>query len=430
MASSVRSAAVFLLACQMALCGWASAGTLIINEVEYDNVGTDAAEFVELRNMGCSTLSLTGWTVDLVRNTNVAYQTVSLTGSVVSGGYYIICATGSTVPNCNIKVTPVSGCGVSSGPCINLIYNTAGGGVRLKDPSGATIDSVSLGAVTSGLTEGSASAPGDSNTSPGSVSRCPNGQDTNQNGNDYAFRGTVTAGTANSCTQSSITPSCSGTTPPPTTPAPTTTNPGFDFFYMVNQWPGGWPQAFCAESSWPRGAFWTLHGMWPNYNSGGYPSNCNSEAFSQTQISSIITDMDRYWPSFKCNSDNATPSGDATFWDHEWSKHGTCAETVLTSQLAYFSGVINLRKNVIGDMATILSGAGITPGGSYTITSIKNAVAAAIGHVPYVNCNSGTSVMAEIWVCVSNTASLNLIDCPVFPAASCSGTTVSYKSFS
>jgi hypothetical protein len=78
-------------------------------------VGTDAAEFVELRNMGCSTLSLAGWTVDLVRNTNVAYQTVSLTGSIVSGGYYVICATGSTVPNCNIKVTPMSGCGVSSG---------------------------------------------------------------------------------------------------------------------------------------------------------------------------------------------------------------------------------------------------------------------------------------------------------------------------
>lgn len=141
----------------------------------------------------------------------------------------------------------------------------------------------------------------------GSVSRCPDGADTNVNGNDYAFRSTVTAGSPNSCTTAAASTGC-GTTPAPGTPAPGTPAPGtpapgtpapgtpapatpgptvaagFDFFYMVNQWPGGWNLAFCAESSWPRGAYWTLHGMWPNYNTGGYPSSCNSEVFQQSQV--------------------------------------------------------------------------------------------------------------------------------------------------
>ena len=64
---------------------------------------------------------LSGYTLELVRNTNAVYQTVSLSGSVVSGGYFVICATGSTVANCNLKVTPVSGCGVSSGELGSLI---------------------------------------------------------------------------------------------------------------------------------------------------------------------------------------------------------------------------------------------------------------------------------------------------------------------
>ncbi|GAQ91970.1 Ribonuclease T2 [Klebsormidium nitens] len=409
----------------LGLCALVAAGGLIINEVDYDNVGNDAAEFVELRNMGCTTLSLTGYKLELVRNTNVVYQTITLSGSVASGAYFVICATSSTIAGCNLKVTPAAGCGVSSGPCINLLFNTAGTGVRLKNSGGTTLDQMSYGAVTSGLTEGSSAAPADSNSAQGSVSRCPDGGDTNSNGNDFAFRSTVTAGSPNSCTQAAATVTgCSGATP-----APTSAAAGFDFFFMVNQWPGGWNQAFCAEPSWPRGPFWTLHGMWPNYNTGGYPSNCGNEAFQQSQISSIVTDMDRYWPSFKCASDNVTPNGDATFWGYEWGKHGTCSQTVLPSQLSYFSGIINLRKNVIGDMATILSAAGINPGGTYTITSIRNAVSAAIGYLPYVNCNPGTNVMTEIWVCVSNTASLNLIVCPVIPAASCSSTSVQYKTF-
>ena len=64
----------------------------------------------------------------------------------------------------------------------------------------------------------------------------------------------------------------------------------------------------------------TLHGLWPQYSSGGYPSYCTTEPFDPSVPDKVgWTDMTTYWP----NAQYATtdPKYD-DFWEHEWTKHG------------------------------------------------------------------------------------------------------------
>lgn len=64
----------------------------------------------------------------------------------------------------------------------------------------------------------------------------------------------------------------------------------------------------------------TLHGLWPQYSTGGYPSYCTTEAFDSSIPDKVgWNDMVTYWP----NAQYATtdPNYD-DFWEYEWTKHG------------------------------------------------------------------------------------------------------------
>jgi hypothetical protein len=55
--------------------------TLVVNEIDYDQPGTDAAEFLELKNVSSSSIDLTGYSVELVNGNAggaVVYQTINL----------------------------------------------------------------------------------------------------------------------------------------------------------------------------------------------------------------------------------------------------------------------------------------------------------------------------------------------------------------
>jgi predicted extracellular nuclease len=165
---------------------------LVINEIDYDQPDTDTAEFVEIFNAGTSAVDLAGWALVLVNgvnNGNSPYQTFDLAGSSIApGDYFVVCANSATVANCDLDVSPDT----------NLVENGAPDAVALFF-DGALMDAVSYeGDTAAPYTEGSGVVLADSGAD-GSISRCPNGVDTNQNNVDLAFVTVFTPGAENAC---------------------------------------------------------------------------------------------------------------------------------------------------------------------------------------------------------------------------------------
>ena len=155
----------------------------MINEVDYDQVGADTGGFVEVANTTSSSIALDGLALVLVNGGDgQEYARVALTGSLAAGAYLAL----------DIEA-----------------QNGAPDGVALIDTaSKALLDALSYEgeitvAVIDGqnysLVEGSAldASVVDSNTVAGSLSRIPNGTDTNDAATDWAFTTTLTKGAAN-----------------------------------------------------------------------------------------------------------------------------------------------------------------------------------------------------------------------------------------
>lgn len=179
--------------------------TLVINEVDYDQIGADIDEFVEILNVGPVTVDLTGISLVLVNGaTGLPYLTVSLgSAGVVNAGGTVVVAT-TTV------VTPVGVPRVSFASASSNIQNGAPDGVALVDTVASTLlDALSYeGSITSaaipglgtvGLVEGTPLpiSTADSDTVAGSLCRLPNGSDTNDAATDWTFCGTPSPGATN-----------------------------------------------------------------------------------------------------------------------------------------------------------------------------------------------------------------------------------------
>ncbi|KAJ7953815.1 Ribonuclease [Quillaja saponaria] len=201
----------------------------------------------------------------------------------------------------------------------------------------------------------------------------------------------------------------------------------FDFFYFVQQWPGSYcdtKQSCCYPTTGKPAADFGIHGLWPNYQDGSYPSNCDPDSpFKQSEISDLRSSMQRNWPTLAC------PSGSGIqFWTHEWEKHGTCSESVL-DQHGYFETALNLKNKA--NILQALTRAGIQPDGkSYSLSSIKDSIKVAIGYTPWIECNvdgSGNSQLYQVYLCVDTSGS-GLIECPVFPRGKC-GSSIEFPVF-
>jgi hypothetical protein len=182
---------------------------LVINEIDYDQIGTDGAEFVEIYNPGPGSVSLAGVALVLVNgNGNAEYRRIDLTpaGSLAPGNTLVVGATAVTVQPPALKLTPA----VGEWPATDAVQNGAPDGVALVDTTnGVVLDALSYeGAMTMAmvngigvvsLVEGTALPAGtaDSNTVAGSLSRLPNGTDTNNAATDWAFSASPTPGAAN-----------------------------------------------------------------------------------------------------------------------------------------------------------------------------------------------------------------------------------------
>ena len=180
---------------------------LVINEVDYDNVGTDSAEFLELYNPTGSDVDLTGIVVYLVNGANdTVYDTIDLStlGTLPAGGYLVVAGTGVTVDPSALTLNP--------GWTSNQIQNGSPDGMALVDTNATVVlDALSYANTAGGITsvslpgfaapvtlvEGTAATAKDSNTVDGSLCRHPNGNDTDNANTDWQFCATKTPGTAN-----------------------------------------------------------------------------------------------------------------------------------------------------------------------------------------------------------------------------------------
>ena len=160
---------------------------VVINEVDYDQPGTDTAEFLELKNTSAVAVNLDPYAVELVNGSGgLVYGTIDLPAVSLAGGdYYVICADAATTVNCDLDVTPDS----------NLIQNGAPDGLRLV-LAGTTVDALSYEGDTAGATEGSGTGLED--LAGDGLSRCPDGNDTDANNVDFSLRA-ITPGATNSC---------------------------------------------------------------------------------------------------------------------------------------------------------------------------------------------------------------------------------------
>jgi hypothetical protein len=196
------------LICCAAICAilssWnAASAAIIINEVVYDDGGTDDREYVELYNNGASAVDISGW---VVRNSdtvaapgdNNADFTIPATTTLAAGDYYVI-STFAGVQNVDLVV----GAGAST-------LENDNEGMELLDTSGMVVDTlitesnkgpvaISTSATAEGGFFGNTTTTDPAGTPLNtrlSLGRFVDGRDTNSNGRDFGMRPS-TPGTAN-----------------------------------------------------------------------------------------------------------------------------------------------------------------------------------------------------------------------------------------
>jgi predicted extracellular nuclease len=163
--------------------------TIVINEIDYDQPGSDTAEFIELKNVSGAAIDLDTYSVELFNGaTNTVYLTIDLPAVMLAAGdYYVICGNNATTANCDLDVTPNT----------DLVQNGAPDAMALRDGT-TVVDAVSYeGTVMAPYSEGSGVLLIDSGAGANvGISRFPDGTDTQQNDVDLTPR-CITPGQAN-----------------------------------------------------------------------------------------------------------------------------------------------------------------------------------------------------------------------------------------
>ena len=160
--------------------------SLVLNEVDYDQVGADGDGFVEIKNTGSAPVDLAGIALVFVDGADgEEYRSVALTGTLDAGGYHVV---SSDAQN-----------GAPDG--LALVHTGTGSLLDALSYEGP-ITAARIGTQTYNLVEGTLlpATVADSNTIEGSLSRLPDGRDTNDAASDWAFTQTLTRGAANVAT--------------------------------------------------------------------------------------------------------------------------------------------------------------------------------------------------------------------------------------
>jgi large repetitive protein len=186
------------------------ASHLVINEVDYDQINSDNAEYIEIFNPTGAAISLNNVALVLINgNGNQAYPTATSTidlsslGSIPAMGYLVIAGANIAVTAPALKLDP--------GWTADEIQNGSPDGVALVNTSTNTlIDALSYeGSITLAevpgianpisLVEGTvlSNATVDTNTGIGALCRSPNGKDSDSANADWKLCTTLSPGSAN-----------------------------------------------------------------------------------------------------------------------------------------------------------------------------------------------------------------------------------------
>ncbi len=176
---------------------------LVINEVDYDQEGTDTAEFIELYNAGSSTVDLTDLAVVLVNgNGGAEYARFELAsiGTLEPGGFLVLADTDVTVPQ-GIPVLPLTTDIQNGAPDgIAVIHISDGTLVDALSYEGViheAIINVGSDTVVLDLVAGDPFSGYDDGSPAKSLIRFPDGTDTGNDTADWAVTTALTPGASN-----------------------------------------------------------------------------------------------------------------------------------------------------------------------------------------------------------------------------------------
>ena len=183
----------------------APAPGLVINEIDYDQPGTDGAEFIELYNPGGSAFDLTNISFVHVNGSGAvpigtAIDLGATFTSIAAGEYIVIIGSGSTVTLPSGVRSATYDAAFQNGPDGVLVYNTSTNtavDALAYEETGATVtlDMATVDGDMYDLIEGTATTAVDS--AAGSLARIPNGSDTDDAATDWQLVTTPTPGVAN-----------------------------------------------------------------------------------------------------------------------------------------------------------------------------------------------------------------------------------------
>jgi hypothetical protein len=176
------------LTCVTGSTGGGATPLVRINEVETGTSSSGSDEFVELVNAGTAPADIGGWKVvyrSAAGTSDTSLGTIPAGAVLAPGAFYLL--GGSSYDGA-----------AAADQSFSAGLAATGGGVGVRDVSGALVDSAGWGTATNALVESSPAAAPPSTAAPGSsIERLPDGHDTNVNSADFTVTSTATPGASN-----------------------------------------------------------------------------------------------------------------------------------------------------------------------------------------------------------------------------------------
>ncbi len=164
--------------------GFLCQAQVMINEVDYDQDGTDTEEFVELYNSADQVVDLSAgsFALQFYNQDGVLYRAFDLTGTIGAGDYFVVGVEG--VANVDQVVTPSTNL-IQNGPndAVQLVRLGAG-----PEDSDLVIDGLAYDGENPVVTiDGFTEAADNPFLGNGSIARIPDGKNTGDNATDFVF---------------------------------------------------------------------------------------------------------------------------------------------------------------------------------------------------------------------------------------------------